>query len=163
MMMCGLPLFKYYDKIKWRCLLNVNAGNGGSHQTAAEPMASIFQSPRHREIFQDMSRRYSETETAEATERNRKAAELKRVYFASFRRDALMLVHDDSIAAALLAEPLLSKEQYRPGLEAAYPMFYLSVCLHMFGPERVRKCYCLLELIILYNGYIDVIPGCFSL
>ncbi len=92
----------------------MNAGNGGSHQTAAEPMASIFQSPRHREFFQDMSRRYSETETEEATERNRKAAELKRVYFASFRRDALRLVHDDSIAAALLAAPLLSKEQYRP-------------------------------------------------
>jgi replicative DNA helicase len=71
-------------------------------------MASMFKSKRHQEIFQAMSKRYSDTETAEATERKKRADDLKRLYFASFRQDALRLAYDHGVAEELLRAPSLS-------------------------------------------------------
>ena len=108
---------------------------------AAKVYQSIFSSSLEQKIFLDISERYLTRETAKKEEAQRQQEEIDRVYYESFRIDVLRIMHSDEQVAALLNivrnGGSLSLEQYRPGLEKAYPMFYLTIGLQAFGPNRV--------------------------
>jgi hypothetical protein len=108
---------------------------------AAEGYKSTFSSPLEQKIFLEISKRYLTKETAEQIEAERQQQENDRVYYESFRIDVLRIMHSDEEVRALLHTirngGRLALEQYRPGLEKAYPMFYLATGLRAFGPKRV--------------------------
>jgi hypothetical protein len=148
----GLPLFAphFAEKLPLQCSLIHDTVADDSHEAAAEKIKSIFASDREKEIFLTISNRYNRRENALDIEKQRHAEEVNRKYYAEFRRDALRIMHPDNVVQSLLSEPrALPLYQYRPGLEKAYPMFYLTIGIQMFGLERVGKLLC--TLIFFYG------------
>lgn len=140
---CGLPLFapRFTETLKSLCSLIRGADD--SHAAAAEEIKSIFASDRDQEIFLTISNRYITRENALDIEKQRQAAEANRKYYTEFRRDALRTMYPDHVVASLVSQPrTLMLEEYRPGLERAYPMFYLTIGIQMFGLGRVGEKLC---------------------
>ena len=119
--------------------LLVTSGDIDSHyEMAAESLKGVFGSEHEKKIFLEISKRYCTRESALEAEKKRRAAAADRIYYTSFRQDALRLVHSEQNLAVLLQKQVLSLGEYRAGLEMAYPMFYLSVGILMFGTERIK-------------------------
>ena len=140
----GLPLFSpFFAEILQSSLSRIQGHcNCDSHEAAAAEVKSIFASERDQEIFLTISKRYNQRQNAVDAQLQKQAEEFNRKYYAEFRRNALRTAHPDSVVETLLRQPhFLPREQYRPGLEKAYPMFYLTIGIQLFGLEKVSTLY----------------------
>lgn len=118
--------------------LLISGEQNSTYEKAAESLKKVFGSGREQEIFLGISKRYCQRESVVEAEQKKRADAVSRVYYTAFRQDALRLVHPDQTVLELLKKPCLSLDDYRTGLEMAYPMFYLSVGIHMFGTEKIK-------------------------
>lgn len=143
---CGLPLFSphFTKKMILACSpIHMAESADDSHEAGTEEIKSIFTSDRDQEIFLTISNRYIRRENAADMELLRQAEEANRKYYTEFRRDALRTMHPDHVVENLISRPqALPVELYRPGLEKAYPMFYLTIGIQMFGLGRVGELLC---------------------
>ena len=108
---------------------------------AAEGYKSIFSSPLEQKIFLDVSKRFLEKETAKENKLIRQQQKIDREFYELFRINVLRIMHTEEQVSALMQIVLkggcLALDQFRKGLEKAYPMFYLAIGLQAFGPHRV--------------------------
>ena len=143
--MCGLPLFAphFTGKLPLPYSLLHGTESEDSHEAAAQEIKTIFESDREKEIFLTISNRYNRRENALDIEHRRQAEEVNRRYYAEFRRDTLRTMYADDVVQKILSQQqALPLQQYRAGLEKAYPMFYLTIGIQMFGLERVGEFLC---------------------
>jgi hypothetical protein len=66
----------------------------------------------------------------------------KRRYHKEFRRDVLKILYSENEVIALMQLQDLLPDKYRPALERAYPMFYLSICSQKYGDAPVGDLLC---------------------
>ena len=143
--MRGLPLFAphFTGKLPLPYSLLHGTESEDSHEAAAQDIKTIFESDREKEIFLTISNRYNRRENALDIEHRRQAEEVNRRYYAEFRRDTLRTMYADDVVQKILSQQqALPLQQYRAGLEKAYPMFYLTIGIQMFGLERVGEFLC---------------------
>ena len=121
----------------------ISGDKDSMYEKAAQSLKTVFGSGLEQEIFLGISKRYCQRESVVESEQKKQADAVNRIYYNAFRQDALRLVHPNGVVSELLQKPCLSQDDYRRGLEMAYPMFYLSVGIRMFGTEKIKfsECY----------------------